>query len=77
MDQANFLGNINFEIGVVLQGPYMGQHFGWVSVPRRPMGAGRRPCLYMGAKIGHIKIEVWRRIVDAYLKAVASQIIRI
>ena len=50
-DQANFLGNINFEIGVVLQGPYMSQHFGWVSGPRRP-------CLYLGAKIGHIEIRV-------------------
>ena len=57
-DQANFLGNINFEIGVVLQGPYMGQYFGWVSGPRRPMGAGLRPCSYMGAKIGHIEIRV-------------------
>ena len=49
-DQANFSGNINFEIGVVLQDPYMGQHFGGVPEPRRP-----RP--YMGAKIGHI-IEI-------------------
>ena len=50
-DQANFSGNINFEIGVVLQDPYMGQHFGGVPEPRRP-----RP--YMGAKIGHIEIRV-------------------
>ena len=41
-DQANFLGNINFEIGIVLKGPYKVQNFGpyKVSGPLRPTGAG-------------------------------------
>ena len=43
--QAYFFGNINFEIEVAQQGPYMCQHFGEVSGPRRPTGSEPRPAL--------------------------------
>ena len=43
--QAYFFGNINFEIEVAQQGPYMYQHFGEVSGPRRPTGSEQRPAL--------------------------------
>ena len=43
--QAYFFGNINFEIEVAQQGPYMYQHFGEVSGPRRPTGSEPRPAL--------------------------------
>ena len=43
--QAYFFGNINFEIEVAQQGPYMYQHFGEVLGPRRPTGSEPRPAL--------------------------------
>ena len=43
--QAYFFGNINFEIAVAQQGPYMYQHFGEVSGPWRPTGSEPRPAL--------------------------------
>ena len=43
--QAYFFGNINFEIEVAQQGPYMYQHFGEVSGPWRPTGFEPRPAL--------------------------------
>ena len=43
--QAYFFGNFNFEIEVAQQGPYMYQHFGEVSGPRRPTGSEPRPAL--------------------------------
>ena len=41
--QAFFFGNINFEIEVAQQGPYMYQHFGEVSGPLRSTGSEPRP----------------------------------
>ena len=43
--QAYLFGNINFEIAVAQQGPYMYQHFGEVSGPWRPTGSEPRPAL--------------------------------
>ena len=43
--QANLFGNINFEIAVAQQGPYMYQHFGEASGPWRPTGSEPRPAL--------------------------------
>ena len=43
--QAFLFGNINFEIAVAQQGPYMYQHFGEVSGPWRPTGSEPRPAL--------------------------------
>ena len=37
--QADFFGNINFEIAIAQQGPYMYQHLGEVSGPWRPRPA--------------------------------------
>ena len=45
-----FFGNINFEIEVAQQGPYMYQHFDEVSGPRRPTGSN------MGAWNSHMAI---------------------
>ena len=61
---AYFFGNINFEIEVVPQGPYMYQHFGEVSGPRRPTGSKPRPALiwapgiaiYMAIPGAHIRV---------------------
>ena len=56
-NQANVLGNINFELGFVLtptrpiHGPTFRVGFG-TSAPNG------HPCPYMGAKIGHIEIRV-------------------
>ena len=49
--QAYFFENINFEIAVAQQGPYMYQHFGEVSGPRRPTGSEPRPALIWAAPI--------------------------
>ena len=43
--QAYLFGDFNFEIEVAQQGPYMYQHFGEVSGPRRPTGSEPRPAL--------------------------------
>ena len=65
-NQANVLGNINFELGFVL-------------TPTRPIHG---PTFLVGfgtsvaAKLGHIGIRVYGRIMGAYLNALASQIIK-
>ena len=43
--QAYLFGNINFEIAVAQQGPYMYKHFGEVSEPWRPTGSEPCPAL--------------------------------
>ena len=49
--QANLFGNINFEIAVAQQGPYMYQHFGEASGPWRPTGSEPRPALIWAPEI--------------------------
>ena len=57
--QAYLFGNINFEIEVAQQGPYMYQHFGEVSGPRSaPNRLRATPCPNMGAWNSHMAILI-------------------